>query len=133
MSHTSRGRSINEIIAVTIFVCFIVGFVTVLCIGNFYRAKRAMERQRQKRLARLSSNGGNGVEGVNRFVSSSPKSTSTKSSEEIHLLSGAGLLGNNRAPELPRRRPVDDPFTPNLIHLNMDDRETPRSAMMMSV
>lgn len=129
MAHSSRGRSLKEVIAVTVFVCFLVGFVAVLCIGNFYRAKRAMERQRQKRLARLSSNGGNGVVGVERFPSSSPKSfvsSSTRSSEEIHLLSG-----NTRPSEIPRRRAVEDPFTPDLIQL--DTRETPKSAMMMSV
>mmetsp|Transcript_3131 Transcript_3131/g.3627 ORF Transcript_3131/g.3627 Transcript_3131/m.3627 type:complete len:89 (+) Transcript_3131:86-352(+) len=44
------------------FVGFLVGFITVLCIGNYFRAKRAQERQRQRRLAKLngvtSSNGG---------------------------------------------------------------------------
>jgi L-asparagine transporter-like permease len=41
------------------FVCFLVGFITVLCIGNYFRAKRAQERQRQRRLAKLAAaNGG---------------------------------------------------------------------------
>ena len=36
------------------FVLFLVGFITVLCIGNYFRAKRAQERQRQRRLAKLT-------------------------------------------------------------------------------
>jgi hypothetical protein len=43
------------------FVGFLVGFITVLCIGNYFRAKRAQERQRQRRLAKLASqNNGDG-------------------------------------------------------------------------
>jgi len=37
------------------FTGFLVGFITVLCIGNYFRAKRAQERQRQRRLAKLNS------------------------------------------------------------------------------
>lgn len=40
------------------FSAFLVGFITVLCIGNYFRAKRAQERQRQRRLAKLANNGG---------------------------------------------------------------------------
>jgi hypothetical protein len=36
------------------FVIFLVGFIAVLCIGNYFRAKRAQERQRQRRLAKLA-------------------------------------------------------------------------------
>ena len=36
-----------------------MGFITVLCIGNYFRAKRAQERQRQRRLAKLTGGGGN--------------------------------------------------------------------------
>jgi hypothetical protein len=39
------------------FVTFLVGFITVLCIGNYFRAKRAQERQRQRRLAKLAAQG----------------------------------------------------------------------------
>ena len=39
------------------FVTFLVGFITVLCIGNYFRAKRAQERQRQRRMAKLASAG----------------------------------------------------------------------------
>lgn len=48
------------------FVIFLVGFITVLCIGNYFRAKRAQERQRQRRLAKLAGNyhpNGNGDPG----------------------------------------------------------------------
>lgn len=40
------------------FVGFLTGFVVVLCIGNYFRAKRAQERQRQRRLAKLGGGGG---------------------------------------------------------------------------
>lgn len=36
-------------------MAFLVGFITVLCIGNYFRAKRAQERQRQRRLAKLAA------------------------------------------------------------------------------
>jgi hypothetical protein len=39
------------------FVTFLVGFIVVLCVGNFYRAKRAAERQRQRRVAKLAESG----------------------------------------------------------------------------
>ena len=61
MTYHSRGRSIAKVIAAAIFVGFLTGFVAVLCIGNYFRAKRAMERQKQRRLARLAGGGGNGV------------------------------------------------------------------------
>jgi hypothetical protein len=125
----SMARSLQQVIAATIFVCFLIGFVAVLCIGNFFRAMRAMERQRQKRLARLSNGGGNGIVGVDRLPSTSPRSfvsSSTRSSEEIHLLSATAKL-----PELPRRRPIDDAFSPDLIQL--DTRETSRTNILMSV
>eukprot|EP00979_Chaetoceros_neogracilis_P010819 scaffold2612_cov267-Chaetoceros_neogracile.AAC.12 len=35
------------------------GFITVLCIGNYFRAKRAQERQRQRRLAKLAQQNSN--------------------------------------------------------------------------
>lgn len=52
MTYRSRGRSLFEVIVAVIFVGFLVGFITVLCIGNYFRAKRAQERQRQRRLAK---------------------------------------------------------------------------------
>ena len=36
-----------------------MGFITVLCIGNYFRAKRAQERQRQRRQAKLATSGNN--------------------------------------------------------------------------
>ena len=38
-----------------LFVAFLVGFITVLCIGNYFRAKRAQERQKQRRDAKMVS------------------------------------------------------------------------------
>lgn len=54
MTYRSRGRSIFEMAIAVTFVGFLAGFVTVLCIGNYFRAKNAMERQRERRLARLT-------------------------------------------------------------------------------
>ena len=36
-------------------MAFLVGFITVLCIGNYFRAKRAQERQRQRREAKQAA------------------------------------------------------------------------------
>jgi hypothetical protein len=70
-----------------------VGFITVLCIGNYFRAKRAQERQRQRRMAKLQAAGG----GANRPGSinggSSPRSafdSSMVSSNDGGSLPGAG-------------------------------------------
>lgn len=52
MTYKSRGRSVFEVAVAVTFVGFLTGFVAVLCIGNYYRAKRAMERQRERRMAR---------------------------------------------------------------------------------
>ncbi|GAX20052.1 hypothetical protein FisN_1Lu473 [Fistulifera solaris] len=59
MTYRSRGRSLIEVILAIAFVTFLVGFITVLCIGNYFRAKRAQERQRQRRLAKLAANQNN--------------------------------------------------------------------------
>jgi len=63
MTYRSRGRSLIELVLAVTFVGFLVGFVAVLCVGNYFRAKRAAERQRQRRLekqqqASLQYNGG---------------------------------------------------------------------------
>jgi len=55
MTYRSRGRSIFEVILAVCFVGFLVGFIAVLCIGNYFRAKRAQERQRQRRLSKLTN------------------------------------------------------------------------------
>ena len=66
MTYSSRGRSLNETLIAAVFGGFLTGFIFVLCIGNYYRAKRAMERQKQRRLARLSrANGSIDQETVN--------------------------------------------------------------------
>ena len=36
-------------------MAFLVGFITVLCIGNYFRAKRAQERQKQRRDAKMAT------------------------------------------------------------------------------
>mmetsp|Transcript_2244 Transcript_2244/g.3426 ORF Transcript_2244/g.3426 Transcript_2244/m.3426 type:complete len:98 (-) Transcript_2244:245-538(-) len=59
MTYRSRGRSIFEVIVAVCFVGFLVGFITVLCIGNYFRAKRAQERQRQRRIAKIAQQNSN--------------------------------------------------------------------------
>lgn len=106
MTYQSRGRSLVEMIAMVVLFGFLIGFVSVLCIGNYFRAKRAMERQKQRRLARLS-NGGNG------YIDSSPRSHHSSATSGGSTRSGGGdemqhLLGGKGTPDLPRRRPLED-------------------------
>jgi len=99
MTYHSRGRSIAEVIAAAIFVGFLTGFVAVLCIGNYFRAKRAMERQKQRRLARLAGGGGNGVVD---YYSSPQSQTSTPASSTGEYDEKQLLL--SKPAEVPRRR-----------------------------
>jgi len=100
MTYKSRDRSLTEVLIAVVFVCFFVGFIAVLCIGNYYRAKRAMERQRQRRLARLAGNAGNGVIGFG--VTQSPKSTisgasSANSTEHRNMLGSSNAISHRQA------------------------------------
>ena len=78
-----------QIFQAVTFVGFLTGFVAVLCIGNYFRAKRAQERQRQQRLARLA--GGSGLIDSPRshYSGSSGQRSEDDVSEQQHLLSGA--------------------------------------------
>lgn len=67
------------------FLGFLTGFVAVLCIGNYFRAKRAMERQRQRRISRL---GGDGVTDSPRSHYSSSSTSQFSGSEQQRLLAG---------------------------------------------
>mmetsp|Transcript_12894 Transcript_12894/g.18409 ORF Transcript_12894/g.18409 Transcript_12894/m.18409 type:complete len:100 (+) Transcript_12894:184-483(+) len=80
MTYRSRGRSIFEVILAICFVGFLVGFITVLCIGNYFRAKRAQERQRQRRLAKLSNAVHNGGRSPRTNTSANPMHTMNSSS-----------------------------------------------------
>jgi len=53
------------------FVAFLVGFILVLCIGNYYRAKRAAERQRQRRLTKLAESNAGKVDRSSFFSNTS--------------------------------------------------------------
>ena len=90
------------------FVGFLMGFVAVLCIGNYYRAKRAMERQRQKRIARLS--------GTRGFAADSPNSHSTGS----HLSDDQNFLFRKQHQQVnnARRRNYDDGSEPLLLDIH---------------
>lgn len=48
-------------------MAFLVGFITVLCIGNYFRAKRAQERQRQRREAKQAAAAGSSGGGANNM------------------------------------------------------------------
>ena len=95
-------------------VCFLIGFVAVLCIGNYYRAKRAMERQKQKRLARLSGHAGNGVVGLE-----SPRSDHSTASTQFNEEHQTLLMGSRINNPQTRRRNVEEP-TDSLL-LDVDD------------
>lgn len=94
MTYKSRDRSLTEVLIAVVFVCFFVGFVTVLCIGNYYRAKKAMERQRQRRLARLAGNAGNGV--VDSPRSTISGASSANSTEHRNLLGGSNGISQRQ-------------------------------------
>lgn len=94
---TTRERSLWELITAAILVGFLVGFVAVLCIGNYYRAKRAMERQRERRLRATA--GSTPYDSPRSLHSSATESTAnTMDHNERKQLLGRQL------PELPRRR-----------------------------
>mmetsp|Transcript_18315 Transcript_18315/g.26004 ORF Transcript_18315/g.26004 Transcript_18315/m.26004 type:complete len:165 (+) Transcript_18315:307-801(+) len=50
MAWRSRGRSPHEFFVYVMFAGFLAGFIFYLCVGNYQRAKKAMERQRRRRL-----------------------------------------------------------------------------------
>jgi hypothetical protein len=73
----------------------LTGFVAVLCIGNYYRAKKAMERQKQRRIARLTGNAGNGVMGVDS-PGSNQSTASYHGEEQQHLMGGQNATATRR-------------------------------------
>mmetsp|Transcript_37378 Transcript_37378/g.57986 ORF Transcript_37378/g.57986 Transcript_37378/m.57986 type:complete len:126 (+) Transcript_37378:117-494(+) len=120
MTYKWRGRTMTEVIVAVTFVGFLTGFVAVLCIGNYYRALRAMERQKQKRIARLSGHGGNGIVGAE-----SPGSTASSShvgDEQQRLLGGQNVHSGGG----PRRRNgMEDNGETLLLDLNDGPRGAP--------
>jgi hypothetical protein len=129
MTYISRGRTLAEVIVAVVVVCFLLGFVTVLCIGNFYRAKSAMERQRQRRLARLAGGGGNGV--VGGFEYSPASHTSSMYSEEPErqsLLRSAPSDGMNQRNAKNYRGKANAEGTDSLL-LDLNDKK-PNVAMV---
>jgi type II secretory pathway pseudopilin PulG len=119
IEHVRRERSLLELIFATFLVAFLVGFVCVLCMGNYFRAKRAMERQRELRRRRLAMQQERGGHTNNHNNSShttdSPRSLATESTantdnqnnnnnNERKYLLGQHQRGRQPPPELPRRR-----------------------------
>lgn len=135
--HMRRDRSLWELILATFFVAFLVGFVCVLCIGNYFRAKRAMERQRELRRRRANSSaGGSGTnQNGSSHTTDSPRSLASESTantdnqqnyhnvnnNERRYLLGGGPPQPRGPPELPRRRagllsgPSPSPPTEDLL------------------
>ena len=113
------------------FVGFVIGFVAVLCIGNYYRAKKAMERQKQKRIARLSGNAGNGIVGAESpggSTASSHFSGDNNNNAEQQRLLGGSSGGRNRAMGGPRQRNNNNDNL--LLDLNT---EQPRMAQVANI
>jgi len=77
-----------------------IGFVCVLFIGNYYRAKKASEKQKQRRIARLFSNGGTAT--ANGVLVDSPKSKSSSTS-------GSSALHNDDTMETERQHLLKKP------------------------
>ena len=140
MTYASRGRSLIEILLATTLVCFLVGFVCVLCWGNWFRARQAQERQRQRRLDQQmkQQHRNNNTGGMQPLYADghltrgqfdphnySPRSnTSSNNSSQGGTGGGGGqydsLLGNN---DPVHRRPVsngggrdEDLFLPSSTH-----------------
>lgn len=77
---------------------FLTGFVAVLCIGNYFRAKRAQERQRQQRLARLAGSSGVYDSPRSHYSGSSGQQSNVSSGEQQHLLGRRGEQDQRRRP-----------------------------------
>lgn len=123
-----RERSLWELVSAAVLVGFLVGFVAVLCIGNYYRAKRAMERQRERRL-RTQGAGSTPYDSPRSLHSSATESTANTmdNNERKHLL-------GRQLPDLPRRRGL------NSVHeeaphdlLLFSDRDSTEQAKIMRV
>eukprot|EP00934_Nitzschia_sp_Nitz4_P005987 Nitzschia sp. Nitz4//scaffold56_size114212//92655//93210//NITZ4_003965-RA/size114212-augustus-gene-0.87-mRNA-1//-1//CDS//3329554751//5977//frame0 len=136
MTYISRGRSLTEMIVAVALVCLLLGFVSVLCVGNYYRAKQAMERQKKKRMARLL--GLKGVIGVD-----SPRSdhstTSTQFNDDeqqqylLQYSQNEQPQNSHRHQQLPllqsaRRRNVEE-GTESLL-FDIQDAPPPRAHLM---
>lgn len=57
MTYRARNRSVLEMVVAVGFVSFLFGFILVLCVGNYLRAKRAATRQEERRLVGANSMG----------------------------------------------------------------------------
>lgn len=92
------------------FTAFLIGFITVLCIGNYFRAKRAQERQRQRRLTKQvtqQAQYNNGSQPLPSSSFSSPRSAATAphvpaaSHDQESAFSAAETAGAYEAPKVP--------------------------------
>jgi len=80
------------------FTVFLIGFITVLCIGNYFRAKRAQERQKQRRLAKLAAQQSTGGQNLRRPSIGSPRSTHSTGTS---VMSGSSYTGSDYVTHMP--------------------------------
>uniref|UniRef100_A0A7S1Y086 Uncharacterized protein n=1 Tax=Grammatophora oceanica TaxID=210454 RepID=A0A7S1Y086_9STRA len=99
MGIKSRGRSMTEVIVAVTFISFLTGFVFVLCLGNWYRAKRAMERQRQRRLEKMNG--------------TTPRSSTDGSPGGSHASNSTGTQYSQEHDALLRRTPSASAAAPS--------------------
>lgn len=88
-SHVSPLTLISPISQAVCFVVFLVGFITVLCIGNYFRAKRAQERQRQRRLAKLAASNNAAAAAQGMYATDANYSTSYEA--PAHVAGSGGV------------------------------------------
>jgi len=130
MTYKSRGRSLGELMVAVAFAGFLIGFVAVLCVGNFLRAKRAMERQRSRRLEKQGEG-----KNLNNNIMGSPYSSQSGSAswgnwsnndgggERTHLLREDGMAHRPRKNQQQQQQPTDflsDESHSLLLHVETD-------------
>jgi hypothetical protein len=123
-----RERSLWELVVAAVLIGFLVGFVFVLCLGNYYRAKRAMERQRERR---LRTQAGHAAMGSPHSLHSSATESTANTMDNINNHEKKYLLERRQQqlPELPRRRGFNAPSespTEDLLLFPDRDSEQPK-------
>jgi hypothetical protein len=124
-----------ELVFATTFAGFLIGFVAVLCVGNYYRAKRAADRQRLRRLEKQEqqqqaasmsslqytpngntnrsspniSGGESGMSiGANQF-------NATQNNKHLHERRGGGPSGYSKVNKTPQQGDVEQLVSPGFM------------------
>ena len=95
MTYSHRGRSLIELIFAISLTSFLVGFVSVLCIGNYLRARRSQERQRARREENKKNGGSASKFKRNQFSSTSHSNNTNNSSFNPQLTNNLTLTNSN--------------------------------------